>query len=316
MASHNKSLNVIYGLMINGEWSQNKSEIRNEVESYYMNLFRDDVSVRPLLEGLEFDKISDVEKSWVEHPFSEDEEFNTIKRMKGDKVPGPDGFSIVFFQKYWDIVKGDLMKVLDEFYYSKEFYEHLNNNFITLIPKKRVAKELKDFRSISLLSSVYKIISKILSIRLKLVMKKFISPPQGAFIKGRQILDGVLIANECIKDRRGFGRSGVICKLDLEKAYDHVNWRFLEYFLLRMGYGVKWRCWILFCIRSASFSVLVNGSPTGFFGSSRGLRQGDPLSPFLFIMVSKALSKMIKKAEMGFMSGFRVGSSDVTISHL
>lgn len=99
VTSHNKSLNVIYGLMINGIWTQNKSEIRNEVESYYVNLFKDDVPVRPLLDGLEFDKISDEKKSWVEHSFSIKEVRNTVKSMKGDKAPGLNGFSIVFFSK-------------------------------------------------------------------------------------------------------------------------------------------------------------------------------------------------------------------------
>lgn len=88
----------------------------------------------------------------------------------------------------------------------------------------------------------------------------------------------------------------MISKLDLEKTYDHVNWTFSEYILMKMGFGVKWHCWISFCIRLASFSMLVNESSTGFVSSSRGLRQGDLLSPFLFIMVSEVLSRMIKKS--------------------
>lgn len=105
--------------------------------------------------------------------------------MKGDKAPDSDGFTISFYQHCWDIIKSDLLKVFDEFYISEEFYEHINNTFITLIPKKRFAKELKDFKPISLLSNVYKIIAKTLTLRLKTVMKCLISQPQGTFIEGR-----------------------------------------------------------------------------------------------------------------------------------
>lgn len=136
---------------------------------------------RPLLEGLEFDSISNLEKNWVERKFFEEEVFNTIKSMKGDKSLSPNGFSIASFQRCWDIIKGDLMQEMEEFYYIEKFYEHLNNTFIALIPKKMAAKVLKDFRPISLLSSVYKIITKMLSMRLKTVLKNIFSPPQGAF---------------------------------------------------------------------------------------------------------------------------------------
>lgn len=115
------------------------------------------------------------------------------------------------------------MKVMNEVCYSEEFYEYQNNTFITLISKKENEMKLRDFRPISFLSSVYKIISKILAGHLMLVLKGIISPSQGAFIEGRQILNGVLIVNECIGDRRLLGNSEVLCKLDLEKAYDHVN---------------------------------------------------------------------------------------------
>jgi hypothetical protein len=114
-------------------------------------------------------------------------------------------------------------------------------------------------------------------------MGKIISPSQNAFVKGRQILDLMLIANECLHSKLKAAVSGVLCKLDLKKAYDHVNWAFLIYLLRRCGFSEKWRKWIVFCLSSVQFSILVNRSPCGFFQSSWGIRQGDPLSPLLTV---------------------------------
>jgi hypothetical protein len=155
---------------------------------------------------------------------------------------------------------------------------------------------------------VYKIIAKVLANRLKTVLEKVISKSQSAFVKGRQILDPILIANECLDSRLRSGEPGVMCKMDLEKAYDHVNWDFLLFVLRRCGFGEKWCSWIKHCISSMRFSVMVNGSPNGFFRCSRGLRQGDPLSPLLFVFVMKALSRMISAAVGGgLLEGFSVG---------
>ena len=129
-----------------------------------------------------------------------------------------------------------------------------------------------------------------------MVLGEIISAPQNAFILNRQILDSVLIANECLNSRLKSSQPGLLCKLDIEKAFDHVNWGFLSNLLERCGFSNKWRQWISFCLSTVCFSILINGTPHGFFGSSRGSRQGDPLSPLLFVLVMEAIGRMLNKA--------------------
>jgi hypothetical protein len=198
-----------------------------------------------------------------------------------------------------------------------------------LIPKKQNASNILDFHPINLIGCMYKLLARLLTNRLKIVLENIIPLSQNAFVGGRQILDSILVTNESLDSRIKSGKPGIICKLDIEKAYNHVNWECLLYVLERMGFGGKWCRWIkacIFsiqcsvlikaCIFSIQCSVLVNGSPTGFFSSSRGLRQGDPLSPLLFLLVMEVFSRMLRKMEEGgFISGFTL-RHDVSISHL
>lgn len=153
---------------------------------------------------------------------------------------------------------------------------------------------MKDFRPISLIGSIYKIISKVLAERLKKVVYKLVDAQQMAFIKGGQIMNAILIANECVDARKISKVPNILCKLDIEKAYDHLHWGFLWKTLENMGFGEKWLEWMKFGITTVKFSILINGAPSVFFSSERGSRQGDPLSPFLFILGMEGLNDMLR----------------------
>lgn len=157
------------------------------------------------------------------------------------------------------------MNTLQHFHSHQVFERSFNATYVALIPKKIGVAALRDYRPINLISGVYKIIAKVLTERLKRVVNKLVNTHQMTFIKGRQIMDAAFIANECVDTRLRGEVPGIMCKLDIEKAYDHVNWDFLLNILRQMGFGERWLKWIDFCIKIVRFSTLVNGELVGFF---------------------------------------------------
>ena len=189
-----------------------------------------------------------------------------------------------------------------------------------MVPKKQNVEDLKDLRPISLVGGLYKILAKVLANRIKSVSGQVISPVQSAFVEGRQILNTVLIANEAVDFIIRRKESDIVCKLDIEKAYDHLSWEFLFQVLERMGFGKLWVSWLKWCVSTTSFSILVNGSPAGFFQNSRGLRQGDPFSPYLFVIGMATFSRLLNRAVDGnYLSESKIADRDgvgTIISHL
>ncbi|GJY91591.1 putative RNA-directed DNA polymerase [Tanacetum coccineum] len=187
----------------------------------------------------------------------------------------------------------------------------------TLVPKIQDPLYIKDFRPISLIESQYKVISKLLANRLSQVVNSVVNEVQTAYIKERQIIDGPLMVNEILAWVSKKKETLFILKVDFEKAFDSLDWKFLDHTLEQMGFSQKWRSWIRGCLNSAYGSVLVNGSPTQEFKIPKGLRQGDPLSPFLFILAIEALHVSLQEAKSkNLFKGVKVGNNNVDISHL
>lgn len=181
----------------------------------------------------------------------------------------------------------------------------LNSTIRSLIPKKKQAIEMKDFRPISCCNVIYKVISKILANRLKLILPKFIAQNQSTFVKERLLMENVLLATELVKDYLKASISPrCTLKIDISKAFDSVQWSFLLNILSALNFPEKFVHWIRLCISTASFSVQVSGELAGYFGSQRGLRQGCSLSPYLFVICMNILSKLIDKTAISRNFGY------------
>ncbi|XP_020262713.1 uncharacterized protein LOC109838703 [Asparagus officinalis] len=218
-------------------------------------------------------------------PVTRDEIKQAIFSMSDDKAPGPDGYSASFFKAAWDIINEDFFLAVEEFFYSGKMLGTLNTTSITLVPKIPNPKSPSDFRPISCCNCVYKVITKIIANRIQKVMGVLISDAQSAFVKGRAISNNILLAHELIKH---YGRRQsspiAILNIDLRKAFDTINWEFIKDMLKGLGFPDIMIGWIMECISTPKFSLSINGSLHGFFNGARGLRQGDPLSPYLFVL--------------------------------
>eukprot|EP00253_Pinus_taeda_P012127 PITA_12127 len=175
-------------------------------------------------------------------------------------------------------------------------YPGLNATFIALIPKSEDSNKPDKYRSIALCNIIYKIVSKVVALRLKPVLPHIISPEQSSYVEGRQITDGIILTHEIIHSLKQSRKPGMLLKIDLSKAFDSISWDYMQKVLHAFGFDNAWIRWVSSLISSAFFSILINGIPTSTFRASRGIRQGDPLSPFLFIIMAEGLGRSIKNA--------------------
>lgn len=240
--------------------------------------------------------------------------------IHADKAPGPDGFSASFFQANWERVGPSVVQEIQAFFSTGELPASMNVTHIRLIPKIPGAKTVAEYRPIALCNVFYKIISKILSLRLKPILGEIISENQSAFVAERAITDNILITHEMLhylKTSQAEKKCSMAVKTDMSKAYDRVEWDFIEMVMKRMGFHQHWIKLVMECIKTVTYSYLINDSVYGAVKPNRGIRQGDPLSPYMFILCGEVLSGLCKAAEMeGNLKGLRVARGSPRINHL
>ncbi|GJZ17745.1 putative RNA-directed DNA polymerase, eukaryota, reverse transcriptase zinc-binding domain protein [Tanacetum coccineum] len=303
--------------MHEGSWVSKPHQVKEAFLNFFKGKFQENDNMVNFPSITNASGLCSFDRDLLENDISLVEIKTAVWNYGSDKAPGPDGFSFAFVKRFWDILKLDIFEFVNLFFTSCKMPAGSNSSFISLIPKVSNPIHIKDFRPISLIGIHYKIISKILANWLSKVIDKIASHEQFAFIAGCQILDGPLMLSEMIDWYKNRKKKMLIFKVDLEKAFDSVSWRYLDFVLYSHGFGVKWRSWIRECLVSSRTSILVNGSPTSEFSIKHGLRQGDPLSPFLFILVMEDLHVALSNAvQFGLIHGVKFGPSAITLSHL
>eukprot|EP00253_Pinus_taeda_P006593 PITA_06593 len=223
----------------------------------------------------------------------EEEIRGAIWDLHPDKAPGPDGFPICFYRAHWGIIKKDFIKMVKWIQCKGKIGGYTNSTHLALIPKENCPTTFSHFRPISLCNSSYKIFTKILATRLKPLLPSLISENQGGFLANRKISDSILLVQEEIHPSHSRKEKGFILKLDLANAFDRVRHSFLIVVLKKMSFAAPLLDLIKSCITGPWISPLVNGRPGPPFQSSRGLRQGCCLSPYLFILMVESFSKAL-----------------------
>ena len=290
----------------NDQLSTSQEEVGGVFVNYFRNLLGTDIMTDPPDEFIVSSgpKLNSDQSDVLLAPISNAEIRNVLFSIGNDKAPGPDGYSSLFFKSAWDIVGKDVCDSVKDFFASGRLLKQINHSVIALIPKNANASTPSDFRPISCCNVIYKVISKILSARLAQALSAVIGPMQSAFLGGRRMSNNIHLLQELLR-LYGRKRASPRCmiKVDFRKAFDSVQWVFIRRLLMMFGFPMRFIHWIMTCVESTSYSISVNGHLFGHFEGRSGIRQGDPLSPYLFIACMEYFSRMLLTASTT--SGFK-----------
>ena len=240
LVNANRRGNSLHGLWIDGEWVEEPARVKEEARLFFLHRFQETDHNRPHLDGIEFQSIDQHQNDMLTGRFTEEEIKVAVWGCGSEKSPSPDGINFKFIKRFWNLVKPDVLRFMEEFYVNGIFPRGCNASFIVLIPKVVNLQSLEEYRPILLIGCMYKIVAKLLANRLKKIMPFIIDERQTTFIEGRHLLHSVLIANEVVDEAKRSKKPCLVFKVDYEKAYDSVSWDFLVYMLRRMGFGAKW----------------------------------------------------------------------------
>ena len=321
-ANQRRKHNTIKGLFSDdGTWLSSREDMEGIITHYFETLFAtgNPADFDAATAGIEAKVTEEMNRELLTEPSGEEIRV-ALFQMHPNKAPGMDGMHALFFQKFWHIVGPDVICFVQRWWRGETDISEANKTCIVLIPKCADPKRMTEFRPISLCNVLYKIVSKTLANKLKQCLGELISINQSAFVPRRLITDNALIAFEIFHymKRKGDGRDGTVAlKLDMTKAYDRVEWSLLEHVMVKFGFAGPWIQKIRNCIQSVSFSFKLNNQVVGQILPGRGLRQGDPISSYLFLLCADAFSMLLIKAEKEIsIHGVKICKNAPSISHL
>lgn len=268
------------------------------VTNFYKNLFKDDGLTIPSPISGAFPSISDESCRFLEREVTQRDILNVVNHMNPFKAPGMDSLQAGFFQSQWHVIGNMVCKLIMDIFKEPAKVKEINETLITLIPKIDPVVSIRNFRPISLYNVSYKIVTKILAQRLRGLMSSLVNPCQSSFIPNCQGRDNIIIAQElfhsmrCKKGKKGW----MAIKLDLQKAYDRLSWSFIKDTLVDIGLPSTFVDLVWHCISTPRMRMLWKGEALEEFSPTRGIRQGDPLSPYLFVLCIEKLFQMIAMA--------------------
>jgi hypothetical protein len=232
-----KRMNSILMLRTSEGWVEGPVNVKREVVTFFSNQFANDTWCRPTLDGIVFPCLEVDKVEFLTANFTMEEITDAVRGCDGTKSPGPEGFNFAFIKEFWELMRSDIRILFDQFHGNARLPKSICSYFLALIPKVQSPQSLGDFRPISLLGCIYKLVAKVLASRLAKVIGDLIPNTQSAFLKGRQLVIGVVVVNEVVDYAKKSGKQCLIFKVDFEKAYDSVDWGFLEYMLRRLALG-------------------------------------------------------------------------------
>ncbi|CAN6580853.1 unnamed protein product [Malus baccata var. baccata] len=304
-----------------GIWREGQSEVASIAVRYFSTLFQAGLpcQLEHIVDCME-PRVTLEDNQMLIGPITDREIQEAAFQIPASRAPGPDGFPGSFYHDHWEVVGQDVVNMIKAFWHSGKLLRNLNHTNLALIPKVACPKNMKQFRPIALCNVGYKILAKVLTNRLKRVMPNVICDNQSAFVAGKQIQDNILVVHEILHSLMHQSKAdtmGMAIKLDMAKAYDRVEWDFLLAMMSKLGFDQRFCDRIKECISTVSLSILLNGNPTGYIKPQRGLRQGDPLSPYLFLLCTEGFSALLRTGlEHGTLHGIRVSPTGRPISHL